>query len=130
MNRLVTGNRKDLGKSKVTLASRLIRTVAPGATAQAHRADLRDMSVINAVRGCDVVFGCLDNDGARLVLNEIALAYQIPNIDLAAGIDASHGKVTQAGGRVACVVPGGPCLNCMGEIDVDEARYFLASEGD
>jgi len=130
MNRLVTGRRTDVGQPKVNLASRLIRSVAQKAAIQPFRADLRDKSAIDAVRGCDLIFGCMDNDGARLVLNELALAYQIPYIDLATGIDASQGKVTEAGGRVASVVPGGPCLNCMGEIDPDEARYFLAPDAE
>ena len=44
---------------------------------------------------------------------------------LAVGIEVEEGRVTTAGGRVAVVTPGGPCLYCLKEIDVDEARFFL-----
>jgi hypothetical protein len=74
-----------------------------------------------------VIFGCVDNDGARLILNELALAFSIPYFDLAVGIEAQDGSVTLAGGRLAVVLPGGPCLHCMGEIDPEEAAYFVAS---
>jgi hypothetical protein len=73
-----------------------------------------------------VLFGCVDNDGARVVLNELALAYSIPYFDLAVGIDADAGRVDVAGGRLAVVLPGGPCLYCMDQIDADEARYWLS----
>ena len=79
------------------------------------------------LKGVDVVFGCVDNDGARLILNELAIAYNIPYFDVAVGIDAPDGEVVDVGGRVAVVLPGGPCLDCMGQIEADEAAYFLAS---
>ena len=41
-----------------------------------------------------------------------------------------NGKADVVGGRVASILPEGPCLNCMREIDVDEARYFLSSRED
>ena len=80
------------------------------------------------LQGVDVIFGCVDNDGARVVLNEIALAYDIPFFDLGVGIEAKEGHVEAAGGRLATVLPGGPCLYCMNQIDTDEARYWLSTE--
>ena len=74
-----------------------------------------------------MIFGCVDNDGARLVLNELALAYRIPYFDLGVGINATDGVVSEAGGQVTAVVPSGPCLNCMDLIDREEASYILAS---
>jgi hypothetical protein len=44
------------------------------------------------------------------------------------GIEAEDGRVKSAGGRFAVVLPDGPCLNCMNQIDPDEARYWLATE--
>ena len=82
---------------------------------------------LDRLRGVDVVFGCVDNDAARLILNELAVAYYIPYFDVASGIDANGGVVSAAGGRLAVVLPDGPCLQCMGEIDQQEVRYFLAS---
>src|SRR5207245_5284057 len=58
------------------------------------------------------------------------VAYGIPYADWAVGIDAKDGQVQEAGGRVALVLPGGPCLWCMGEIDPEEASYFLVPEAE
>src|SRR5207249_1592403 len=78
-------------------------------------------------RGGTIPVGGLHHAPARLTLNEIAVAYGIPYFDLAVGIDAEDGRVTGAGGRVAVVLPDGPCIHCMGEIDANEARFNLSA---
>jgi molybdopterin/thiamine biosynthesis adenylyltransferase len=126
LNRLITATTEDVDTAKTALGSRLIKSVAPNAHILAITAPLQTHESLDALKGVDIIFGCVDNDGARLILNELALAYRIPYIDVASGITIENGKVTQAGGRVALVLPGGPCLHCMGEIDPEEAGYFLA----
>jgi molybdopterin/thiamine biosynthesis adenylyltransferase len=128
MNRLVTAAAADIGTPKSFLARRVIKSIAPTATVEAITLKLQTIEVLDALKGVDVLFGCVDNDGARLVLNELSRAYRIPYFDLAVGIDVAHSKVTSAGGRVVAVLPGGPCLLCSGDIDVDEARFFLSDE--
>jgi molybdopterin/thiamine biosynthesis adenylyltransferase len=128
MNRLVTATAADIDTPKGILARRLVKAVAPEATARVIPKQLQSAQALDALKGVDVIFGCVDNDGARVVLNEIALAYDIPFFDLAVGIDAKEGRVESAGGRLAAVLPGGPCLYCMNQIDVDEARYWLSTE--
>lgn len=128
MNRLVTATAADIGTLKAILARRLVRAVAPDAKVETIPKELQSAEVLDALKGVDVIFGCVDNDGARVVLNELALAYNIPYFDLGVGIDAEDGRVDGAGGRLAVVLPGGPCLYCMDQIDGDEARYWLASE--
>ena len=127
MNRLVTATAADIGMPKSNLARRMIKSVAPTAQVNALHENLRSKLAFDALKGVDMIFGCVDNDGARLVLNELALAYRIPYFDIGVGIDATDGVVSEAGGLVAAVLPGGPCLDCMGLIDRDEASYFLAS---
>jgi len=127
MNRQVTAFASDIGKPKVILGRQLIQGVAPNAVVNVVRAKVQSAEALDALKGVDLLFGCFDNDAPRLILNELALAYGVPYFDLAVGIDAEEGKVSIAGGRVAAVLPGGPCLNCMGEIDPEEARFFLSS---
>jgi len=127
MNRLVTAMAADLDTPKSILGRRLIKSVAPNAVVEVIPSKLQSRNALDVLKGVDIVFGCVDNDGARLVLNELALAYGIPYFDLAVGIDAEHGEVLVAGGRVAIVLPGGSCLYCMGQIDAAEARFFLSS---
>jgi len=127
MNRLVTAGAADLDTPKGILARRLIKSVAPTARVDLIEENLCSSAALEKLKGVDVIFGCVDNDGARLVLNELALAYRIPYFDIAVGIDAASGKVDSAGGRIAIVLPEGPCLHCMGEIDREEAAFFLSS---
>lgn len=127
MNRLVTAAAADIGTPKAILGRRLVKSVAPDTHVLAVADTLQTQAALEALKGVDVVFGCVDNDGARLILNELALAYCVPYFDLAVGIDAEDGAVSSAGGRVALVLPGGPCLQCMGEIDPHEAGFFLST---
>ncbi len=128
MNRLVTATAADLGTAKGVLARRLVRSVAPSATVRYIPSKLQSQTALDALKGVDVLLGCVDNDGARLILNELALAYQVPYLDVAVGIDAEEGRLNVAGGRLCVVLPGGPCLYCMNEIDPTEARFFLSTE--
>jgi hypothetical protein len=62
------------------------------------------------------------------MLNELACAYLIPYFDLAVGVYVEDGLVSDAGGRVAVVLPTGPCLLCAKEVDLRQAFDDLASE--
>lgn len=129
LNRLVTATHADIGKSKVVLGNELIKKIAPNATVIPINNNIQSLEALDVLKGVDVIFGCVDNDGARLVINELALAYCIPYFDLAAGIIAdSNEKINDIGGRVLVVLPGGPCLYCMNEIDISEASFYLASD--
>jgi len=128
MNRLVTATAADVGTPKVILGRRLVKAVAPEARVDVVQGLLQSAAVLDALKGIDVLFGCVDNDGARVVMNELALAYCIPYFDLGVGIDAERGAVEAAGGRLAVVLPDGSCLYCMNQIDAEEARYWLATE--
>jgi molybdopterin/thiamine biosynthesis adenylyltransferase len=130
LNRLVTAFRADIDTPKVITARRLIRSVAPDAEVVIAPEGLCSRKGFDLLKGIDVLIGCVDNDGARLVMNQIALAYQVPYFDLGVGIVVADDKVEQAGGRVAAVLPGGPCLACMNQIDINEARFFLDTPQD
>lgn len=126
MNRLVTATAADIGTPKSMLGRRLVKSIAPEASVMVIREKVQSTDALDVLKGVDVLFGCFDNDGARLVLNEIALAYSIPYFDLGVGIEIENKAVKVAGGRVTAVLPGGPCLHCMKQIDVEEARFFLS----
>ncbi len=125
MNRLVTATAADVGTPKAILARRLIESVAPNACVASFATRVQSKAALDALKSVDVVFGCVDNDGARLILTELSRAYCIPYFDVAVGIDVET-RVVSAGGRLAVVTPGGPCLFCMKEIDRQEAYFFLS----
>ena len=130
LNRLVGAEPKDLGKSKVDIAERMIKRIlcTSNRPVQKFETDLRDERVLNALKKTDVIFGCVDRDGPRLILNELSLAYMIPYIDCAFGINAENDLIREAGGRVILVKPEGPCLICCKEIDIRAASDDLAPQ--
>jgi len=127
MNRLTTANAADVGTPKVMLGRRAILSIAPDSRIAEMQADVRTNHSLEALKGVDVIFGCVDNDGARLVLNELAVAYGIPYFDVGVGIEAHGHAVSDVGGRLAVVIPEGPCLLCMGTLDLKEAAYILST---
>ena len=130
LNRVLTATLADISTPKVIVGRRAIRTINPAAQVDAFETALHDADALDALKACDLIFGCVDNDGPRLALNAIALAYGIPLVDIGTGIfvDTETEQVDNIGGRIATVVHGGPCLSCMDEIDTAEARHYFAAE--
>ena len=132
LNRLVTATHDDEGSPKVATAKRAICSIAPSAAVEVIEAAVtsEDDSVARSLAVADLIIGCVDNDGPRLLLNRISLAHQVPYLDVATGIAVDEGETIQAGGRVAFTVPRGPCLACTGEIDVNEVRSYFLTEAE
>jgi hypothetical protein len=86
--------------------------------------NLRSSNALTLLSNVDLIVGCVDNDGARLVLTELAAAHLIPYLDIGVGIDREDDR-PEIGGRVAFYVPGGPCLACADELDFFEAAEDL-----
>jgi hypothetical protein len=110
------------GSPKVDLGRRLAELIDPAIIVARVRDNLLSPSAICALRGCDYVFGCVDTDGARFVLNEFCLAFCKPLFDLAS--DAP--EPDYYGGRVAVVWGDSGCLHCRGLLDEAEVRRFLS----
>src|SRR6266566_2749818 len=129
LNRLIGAKSADIGRPKVQVVGRVLERIAGKKELRVSplQCDVRDSRAFDVVASSDLVFGCVDNDGARLVLNELSRALVLPYIDSSCGIQAKGGSLEEAGGRVAIVQPDGPCLDCMTEIDRAEANYFLSS---
>ena len=128
LNRLVTAEPGDVDTPKVVTAERTIHSIAPDAVVQTVEAVVgaEDDNVARWLADVDLIIGCVDDDGPRLLLNRIAVANQMPYLDVATGITIEDGRTVEAGGRVAFTTPGGPCLGCTSELDVNEVReYFL-----
>lgn len=125
-NRWVLGFPSDVGEFKVGLVRRYILAVDDSAEVQALPVNLRTSVGLSALLSCSAIFGCVDNDGARLVLSELAAAYEIPLIDSASEIIPPRGtEPIDFGGRVVVARPGDFCLSCAGELDGEEAKAAL-----
>ena len=128
-NRLIGATKDDIGKPKTDVSIRMIKSICgKDAKIRIIEKSLRGDEAINALKEVDFIFGCVDNDAARQILNEISKAHMIPFIDSAVGINVEHKKVTEIGGRIVFVRPGTPCLQCINEIDSHEVSYFFQTE--
>ena len=110
------------GFLKVQLGARLIRLIDPSIIVERVPERFPSQASLKAVRESDFVFGCVDNDGVRFVLNEACLAYEKPLFDLAT--DVLEGG--RYGGRVDVVTGKGGCLYCRKLLDDDEVRRFMS----
>ena len=127
LSRLVGASLASVGEYKVDVAQASITRTTIASDVQAMRMNVRELAAIDAVTSADIVFGCVDTDAGRMILNEAALAYLIPYIDCGVGINVTNRRITEAGGRVITWIPGRPCLVCCREIDPHIAAEELES---
>lgn len=128
LNRYVLARHDDPipGTHKIDIALRAITAIDPTIEILPIRNSIRSRKAFDALRPAQSVFGCLDNDGARLVLNEYAKAYLKEYYDLASDIEQDAG--IRFGGRVVRVDHTPGCLVCLEQIDLAAAREDLESE--
>jgi molybdopterin/thiamine biosynthesis adenylyltransferase len=85
--------------------------------------DITNERVALELRGCDFIFGCVDNqDWPRLVMTEVALQYLIPYVDLGTEIGIDDLGVQSLDSRVSYVAPGKACLLCSGIVSEERVR--------
>lgn len=76
-----------------------------------------------ALKSCDYIFGGLDTQSPRVLLNSISSQYMIPYFDCGTGIQATADKnIEHAGGQIRTVIPGLGCLKCIKGINLDTAK--------
>lgn len=128
LNRYVLARHDDPipGTHKIDNALRAIAEIDPSIDVFPVRNSIRSHEAFEALRAVQSVFGCFDNDGARLILNEYAKAYLKQYFDLASDIEQDAG--TRYGGRVVRIDHGPGCLVCLSQIDLAAAREDLESE--
>lgn len=124
LNRYV-GTRLDyVGEDKVHIGKQIINDIDPNIQVKPISESLVSKCAFNSIKKSDYVFGCIDCEGARLILNELCLAYNRPYFDLSSEIFPDPTLIY--GGRVCFVSNSSGCLYCLGELDVSEASLALA----
>ncbi|MHB8732284.1 MAG: HesA/MoeB/ThiF family protein [bacterium] len=132
LNRLVGAVPVDAesGTPKTVVAERLIRAVNPDAIVRALPKNLRSCAALDALTRCHVLFGCVDHDAPRLILSELAAAYEITLVDAATEIIPENDALKEFGGRVIVARPGDYCVDCAGQLDRERAKWELLSAED
>ncbi len=68
LNRLLGAEPTDIGMPKVTVYERLVRRIAPSIQVDALSVPIMDEDALACVKGADILVGCVDSHGARLIL--------------------------------------------------------------
>ncbi|MFZ5897613.1 MAG: ThiF family adenylyltransferase [Bacillota bacterium] len=119
LSRLVGAGSRDLGKPKVDVAKRVAANTAGGTHCIPIPCELDKPEAFTELKTCDVLFCCTDNVSSRRLANRLAVQYQIPLFDLGVSLKSDNGMLRYGNGEFRPVLPGGPCLECMGVIDQD-----------
>ncbi len=125
-NRYVTAWHADSipGTRKVDIAKRLVELIDPTIRVRVIDEYLPSRAGFDAVKRADVLFGCVDHDGPRSLLNEMAAVYERPYFDLATDVESLD--PLRFGGRVCVAWDGNGCLACMGELSASDAQRYFA----
>lgn len=126
-NRYVTARHDDSipGALKVDIGERTVKAIDPRIEVDKVPCSLITQEAFAAITAADYVFGCLDSEGLRLVMNELCAAYARPYFDLAS--DVLPGDQPAYGGRICAALDGDGCIVCYGLLDVDEAQLELST---
>jgi hypothetical protein len=125
LNRLIGATDDDVANQalKVDIAHRLIKTIAPGAHVDIISQNFINDDAFALLRTADYVFGCVDNDASRLVLNELCQAYSRNYVDMATDIDTENnvfgGRMLFSDGRI--------CLFCKHLLNDEDVRRSFST---
>ncbi len=111
----------DVGKAKVDVQRRHLTAIAPDLSLRTLRPGSTYLSTARALAGCDVVFGCTDDEAGRIVLSRLAYYYLIPVIDCGVLLSSDGGRLLGIDGRVTTMVLGQACLVCRNRVDLARA---------
>lgn len=125
LDRMIGATRDDaeLGRRKTEVAGRLARVAATAANFQfiPHDVSITTPEGLAVALDYDVIFSCVDRPWARSILNEIAYSDLIPVIDGGISLDTlPTGGMRGATWRMHTLVPGRPCMECNGQLDINE----------
>lgn len=72
-----------------------------------------EATTLAALKRADIIVGCVNNYHARADLNEIALRYCIPLVDIGVRLHTDQSdRLTGIPGQRSTVLPGSPCMWC------------------
>jgi molybdopterin-synthase adenylyltransferase len=132
LNRLIGATAQDLveGTLKTVVASRMIKGINPDASVECINDTWQEHHAL--LRGCDVIFGCLDSYRDRYELEIASRRYLTPYLDIGMDVhEADEGFCVS--GQVILSMPDHLCMRCLGflreELLAREAENYGAAGG-
>jgi len=122
LNRVVNAKPDDIGKPKIDIAARYIRSITHDASVVCIQGDIIRAKVARELLNADFIFGCTDSHGSRAVIQQVSYQYLIPCIDMGTTIAVADGQITHIYGRVQLLAPGLACFTCDGLLNANEVR--------
>jgi molybdopterin/thiamine biosynthesis adenylyltransferase len=116
----------DIGNPKVEILRNYLQRIAPDLSCETVDAMLTLETTARRLIGCDVVFGCTDDNAGRLVLSRYSTYILTPVIDVGVLLSSGpSGELLGIDGRITILSPGSPCLICRNRIDLARAAAEL-----
>lgn len=112
VNRVYGSSTFDDGASKTALLARLGANIGLHTDIEQVPRHLSYKTVAQALRDCDIIFGCTDDEWGRSILTRLAVYYLIPVLDLGVLIDPHGEQIRSIQGRVTMLAAGVACLFC------------------
>lgn len=130
LNRLVGGTMQDVidKRMKIEIARRVILGIRPGANVRVI-ADVWQNQA-EALKGCDIVFGCVDGFDQRRQIEATTRRFLIPLIDIGMDVYRPPGCAPSISGQVILSMPGHACMTCMGFLNERSLGKEAAAYGD
>src|SRR5581483_1341542 len=127
LNRLIGATSADVlaETPKLHLAKMIIYGLQPKANVKGFACKWQEKPEL--LRGCQIVFGCVDSYKGREELEIACRRYLMHYIDI--GMDVHGEKRPVIGGQVILSSPGGPCMRCMGFLTDDRLAQEVALYG-
>lgn len=117
---------EDEGLNKAAVLGRRLSQVDGRCRPTTLEQSITTEAVARRLTAQDVIFGCTDDNGGRLVLSRVASFYLVPVIDCGVLISsAGDGEIRGIDGRVTVLAPGTACLICRGRVDTRRAAAEL-----
>lgn len=129
LNRLVGATLKDARRRtpKTSVARRVVTGLTPAA--DVHAPEGRWQERPELLRGCDIVFGCVDTFTERREIEVLCRRYLVPYIDIGMDVHRVGDDPPRMAGQVILSMPGGPCMSCLGFLTEERLAQEAALYG-
>jgi hypothetical protein len=118
----------DAGTLKVEVGRRVVDAIDSTVGPNCIPYDFRTKEGFAAIQTSDFIFGCIDDDVARIALTELCAAFERRYFDLATDT-GNNGANLWFGGRII-LADGELCPVCVGALDQEAMRERTATEGE
>lgn len=126
LTRVYGSTQSDLGKPKVQILNHHLMQIASDLRCESVQAMITLEPVARSLIGCDVIFGCTDDNAGRMVLSRLATYLLKPVIDCGVLLSSdTDGQLAGIDGRITVLSPGQACLICRNRIDLARASAEL-----